>query len=307
MPSPNTWDLAQPPDNMQEAAFPALGRADKVTLKNVLGTLLPFGAPTIGARQVQIGNVVYELFNASYDGTNFQRDDTAGVSGGYRWNADGSADLVWAAAGANPIGTVFPNIVTWLNASKLILNAALAGAIANSKLAGGTGFPGFTMAAAAALILDHDPVSALEAATRQWVLANASVPTVVTRSGTGAGNYSTASTSLVDVDSTNLSYTVTIPVGQKMICQAVATQENASGTSNGTALVDGATVLDERDPPAQNAQVASSVALLAVIVGDGASHTIKLQYRGINGGTTVMHNTSAARSPKMVFSMQVAN
>lgn len=139
------------------------------------------------------------------------------------------------------------------------------------------------------------------------------VPTVTMKTGTGAGNYTSASTSLVRVDSTNLALAVTIPTGWKLTVAA-------SGTiTTSTAAVTGAIAL--ADGTADNTGVLIVVPFLApvaggavpfsvrwVVTGDGALHTINLQYSTTNGADSVLiTNGSATQKPVMTFVLTPSN
>lgn len=111
-----SWNLAAPGDTDDMPPFPALNRADKATIASILGGLDPFGSNTVESGQAQVlGNVVYfDCFNCHYDGTNWQRTDTAQAATAIQVQTSGSAftaSRVWAAPGSNPIGSSWPNTV----------------------------------------------------------------------------------------------------------------------------------------------------------------------------------------------------
>ena len=124
MPSPFTWDITNPTDNYIEASFPLLARNDKTTLKNILGSLLPFGTPTVGWRQVQIDNNVYLTSNASWTGSVWNRDDVAVTAWRIDAIAAGNFVINYAAAAANPI--------TWV----VLVTVTPTGALITSTLIG---------------------------------------------------------------------------------------------------------------------------------------------------------------------------
>jgi len=103
MPSPFTWDITKPAGGDALNIGDNQIRTDKTSLRDVLRTLVPYGTPTVGWRNVQISNVNWLTQNASYDGANFNRDDVALAASAFRYNADGSIEVMFVAAGANPI------------------------------------------------------------------------------------------------------------------------------------------------------------------------------------------------------------
>lgn len=133
------------------------------------------------------------------------------------------------------------------------------------------------------------------------------IPRVIYLRGSGTGNYTTASTTPVPVDSTNLQTTVTIPVGAKAIVQAAGFGASASATVNGTVyIVDGTTVL-QNDSIGGSSNNTNTFALLAVITGDGASHTISLQYSTNASGTAfTIYNSGSGQWPTMVVQIMPA-
>lgn len=139
------------------------------------------------------------------------------------------------------------------------------------------------------------------------------IPTVTLKSGTGAGNYTSASTSYVRVDSTNLAYTVTIPTGWKLavtVAGSICTQTAA--VAHSFALADGSGdntgILVEGQNTAANASQPTPFALTTVINGDGASHTINLQYKTSNGADSVLiANSGGTIKPTMTFILTPSN
>jgi hypothetical protein len=132
----------------------------------------------------------------------------------------------------------------------------------------------------------------------------------VLKKGTNGGDYSTASTSYVNVDGTNLAYTVTIPVGHNLIVWISGTGDMASGGASAEffALADGGTAItgpqtlieDTGGTPSHNA-----FSINWMITGDGASHALTLQFKQ-NGGSASTANlaNSAGNIPTMLFWLQ---
>lgn len=133
------------------------------------------------------------------------------------------------------------------------------------------------------------------------------IPTTTVKTGTGSGNYSSTSTTLVNVDGTNLSYTVTIPIGWKLLIWASC---QASGASAAVfyelALADGGAVLAGAVFPQSTTNLPTT--LNWAITGDGASHTVTLQYRTNNAADAVtVQNNSSTTTPVMTFFLTPSN
>jgi len=135
------------------------------------------------------------------------------------------------------------------------------------------------------------------------------ISTVTFKKGTGAGNYSSASTSDVAVDGTNLAATITIPTGWKLTIMA------SGGITSLTAIVtvfvgiaDGGTVVLTQPVNASGIGNFAPFALIWEINGDGAAHTIDLRYHTSNGADSVsINNASATQLPTMVFTLMPSN
>jgi hypothetical protein len=140
---------------------------------------------------------------------------------------------------------------------------------------------------------------------------NPVVPTLVLKKGSGNGtHYTTTSTSYVDIDSTNLAYTVTVPVGQKVLINATLTYWVAGTSSPTFALTDGTTLLTEvlGEQQGEVNLLVSSTALTYIFVGDGASHTFKLRFAvGSSSNTLYVDNLTTVQTPMMTFWMGAAN
>lgn len=140
------------------------------------------------------------------------------------------------------------------------------------------------------------------------------IPTVTLKKGTGAGNYTTTSTTFAAVDGTNLTYTVTIPTGWKLMVQANGTSTTQTAAVNDTIGLNdgacgGATVNLQAStiiPSGPNAMEAW--ALGWVITGDGASHTVNLCYLTSNAAdAATIANSSASLTPTMTFLLTPSN
>lgn len=87
-------------------------RTDKTTIRDVLRTLVPFGAPTTGWRVVQIDNDMYIVANAKYDGAVWSHDDTSIDAIGLRFSGGATSvvNVIYRDGAAS----------TWTTASWLI-------------------------------------------------------------------------------------------------------------------------------------------------------------------------------------------
>jgi hypothetical protein len=119
MPRP-TWDPTRPADSDLVSAFPALHRGDKATLKDIIGTLGPFGDTTTAWRQVQVGDDTWLVQNLYFDGANWNRDDTSKASVALGLRANGTVTVHKVAAGSNPVGSSLPAPVATLDATSLV-------------------------------------------------------------------------------------------------------------------------------------------------------------------------------------------
>jgi hypothetical protein len=140
-------------------------------------------------------------------------------------------------------------------------------------------------------------------------VAAAAAPTITIKKGTGLGNYTTTSLTYVRVDSTNLAYTVTVPVGQKiMIWASFVHNPSAASTNMNVALADGTAdntgILVENQFQSSGGFFPGSLSW--VLIGDGASHTFNLQFK-TTGSTNNILNSSATTIPVMTFWLGVAN
>ncbi len=136
---------------------------------------------------------------------------------------------------------------------------------------------------------------------------------ITQKKGSGAGNYTSASATYVRVDSTNLKFTTVIPTGWKL-------SANCSGAiSSLTAAVNVLFAL--ADGTADNTGIISasiatpalaggwaSFSINTVVTGDGASHTINLQYATTNALDSVtIQNTDTINTVVMAFTLMPSN
>lgn len=129
--------------------------------------------------------------------------------------------------------------------------------------------------------------------------------------GTGAGDYTTASTSYADVDATNLSFTTTIPTGWKLAViasgnAAILTATNFIGVAIFDSVAAAIVIEQFLNLPSVNQQQPFS--LNTVIVGDGASHTVKLQFKTNSAADSAkVNNSSSTNKPSMMFILMPSN
>jgi len=135
------------------------------------------------------------------------------------------------------------------------------------------------------------------------------IPTVTLKKGSGAGNYTTASTGFVQVDAANLLLTVTIPVGWKLTISAGGDiTSNTAAVLVVMAIADGGVVIVESAVTPSAATVVSRINLVTAITGDGASHTVDLRFRTTNAAdSAVLTNITATLTPTMVFLLTPSN
>lgn len=126
------------------------------------------------------------------------------------------------------------------------------------------------------------------------------------KSGNAGGNYTTTSASYVDVDGTNLAFTVTIPTGWKLSIVAACGAQASASQNCFIDLFDGANSIHEQYT---NSGVYIGIPLCAVVNGDGASHTIKLKYKtdGVNTLTIPNNNGNGLQVPIMIFALLPSN
>jgi hypothetical protein len=154
-------------------------------------------------------------------------------------------------------------------------------------------------------------ISALALALLVGATLHAQVTMAVKTAPSGqSGSYTTSSTTLVPVDSTNLSYTVTIPSGYNLLINAVANAASPTDEEVWIALVDGSTTLVSNI--VDTTPTFEPCALTWVVAGDGASHTIKLEWAGASSKITAVmlySNTASGNmlTPAMTFLLAPSN
>jgi hypothetical protein len=128
---------------------------------------------------------------------------------------------------------------------------------------------------------------------------------VTLKKGSGAGNYTSTSTSFVAVDGTNLILTTIIPVGWNLVINASGLITSATAAVPVFyALADGGSVVVQSELTPPGAGSPQSFALNWVIAGDGNSHTVDLRYSTSNASDAVtMGNNSSTLTPTMVFNL----
>ncbi len=146
---------------------------------------------------------------------------------------------------------------------------------------------------------------------------NEVIPPVL-KKGSNGGNYVAATGSFAAVDGTNLKDIVTIPTGSNLVVTANGVMSPTGGTSTWyIALFDGGSKLTEEAlswtaAGASNACPGTmncgnqNFSLSYLIAGDGASHTIQLEYavEGASNDTTGRILNSSGIFPTMVLILQ---
>lgn len=128
--------------------------------------------------------------------------------------------------------------------------------------------------------------------------------TMTQKKGSAGGDYTTSSSTYVDIDATNLKYVVTIPTGYKLDIKAVASGNNTTDSLDGLAIADGGTVVMQSI--ANNQGSGKTMSCLAQITGDGASHTITLQFK-CSASTLTLYNSTSSLTPFMTFILMPSN
>jgi hypothetical protein len=156
------------------------------------------------------------------------------------------------------------------------------------------------------------PVSIAQGGTGQITAAAAlaalgGIPTYMVKVGSKAGDYTTSSAAFVNVDGTNLSYTVVIPVGWKLfVVASLDAYQSTAGNGMYFALFDNGGTIDRR-LTAPTLGTSTGVSLNAVVEGDGASHTITLVFATANVLDATNIRNASTGWPQMVFILSQAN
>jgi hypothetical protein len=144
-------------------------------------------------------------------------------------------------------------------------------------------------------------------------LSVGSTPTVVIKTGSKAGAYSNINnaTSFIDLDATNLTYTVTVPTGQKLLIFAKMSALNNSSSDRVTTamriFMDGTTQIGGATQHTQQTNDGAHHSVNTSFTGDGSSHTFKLQawMSGSNENCSIFND--ATYYPDMLFILTPAN
>jgi hypothetical protein len=131
-------------------------------------------------------------------------------------------------------------------------------------------------------------------------------PTITQNAGSAGGDYTTSSTTYVDVDGTNLAYIVTVTVGYRARIDVVCITEPADAFGMWVAIADGSTPLRE----ALVTGIASDyapISLSHIFVGNGTSHTFKIRYLKSTSGTASIRNRTATDAPVMIVTLTPSN
>jgi PKD repeat protein len=141
----------------------------------------------------------------------------------------------------------------------------------------------------------HGGTGATTAPTALTNLGAQAAITVTAKTGSGGGNYTTTSATYVDVDGTNLTYTVTVASGRTLLvlvtgtCWGLAAPPVVGLDKDGTITVEVET------------GGTAPLALSYSFSSDGAAHTWKLRFHGDGVKDATILNTSAVNAPRMTF------
>lgn len=120
--------------------------------------------------------------------------------------------------------------------------------------------------------------------------------------------YSTTSSTYADVDATNLGFTVTIPNGWKLGIWVTTTADVLAGKGGRIGIFDGSIVVDQQVDNQTASELDMPMSLVWEITGDGASHTVKLQFRNTdNVSAFKLSNTNGSLSTTMLFLLMPSN
>jgi hypothetical protein len=138
----------------------------------------------------------------------------------------------------------------------------------------------------------------MHVATKQYV-DNSGV--ITAKTGSGTGDYSTTSSTTVDVDATNLAYTVTIPNGKPVLILASGTCAASVQMTGAVVIADGTTTLVEQQIFTPIVAANFPFSLSVVVTGTGAPKTFKLRFRSNGTDSFVIRNSTAAFAPRLTF------
>lgn len=128
------------------------------------------------------------------------------------------------------------------------------------------------------------------------------------KQGSNAGNYTSTSLTFAVVDGTNLTTTLTVPLGWKLEVKATGTVANstaAAGTA--VAIYDGTcgsgTLLQAQHQGATTTADWRGFSMLGVVTGDAAAHTINLCHLTLNAADAVNMENTGGFYPVMTFTL----
>lgn len=183
---------------------------------------------------------------------------------------------------------------------------------------GAIGFPDIIGNGSAAVVIGDSNGTKITAAPTNFIVNSAGTvaQTLTLKKGSGAGNYTNATTSYTVADSTNLCLTLTIPTGWKLNVSAsgalgtatAAVLANAALTDNAACSTANAGILVETQVTGTAATVLEPFALNTTIVGDGAQHNIALQFKTSNAAdTATLQNSTATLTSTMISALIPSN
>lgn len=143
----------------------------------------------------------------------------------------------------------------------------------------------------------------------KWFQNLTTFPVITNKRGSGASDYTTSSATYVDVDATNLSLTVTVPIGWKLAVWASADGYNLTGAPGLSVRIFDATASVSLQSVTTNPPLGNSggISLMGQVSGDGAAHTIKLQFHTGNASDSANLRNAGDVRPSMLFILSPSN
>jgi len=136
------------------------------------------------------------------------------------------------------------------------------------------------------------------------------VATVMLKRGTGTADYSTTSTTLTAVDSTYLAHSIVVPVGWKLIVDARGSISVSTGVASVyAAILDGGEIVNSVVNTPSAISLRTPFSVQGVIVGDNATHNIRMAFRTTNAAdaAVIFNSTINAAVPTLLLTLLPAN
>lgn len=299
-----------------------LGVTGSTTLSGnatVGGTLGVTGTTTLANTNIGTASTLGVNNIKQQAGASFALEDPLGVS---HFFISSSAPYTNTFVNGNGAGVIFLGAAAKTSVDDVTGNITMSGTtsgttiIKPTAIASGTlTFPATTDTLVGKATTDTLTNKTLTAPVINGTPTGTGIPTVTLKTGSGGGNYTTSSTSFVRADTTNLAFTVTIPTGWKLLINASGAVSSSTGAGGvNVALADGSAdntgilISVALLPAISGAGQFSAWALTWAIAGDGASHTINLQFdTGNAADAAILVNSSATLKPMMTFLLVPSN